>query len=138
MSVSMPTRTLPDYAKPRIKEVVLGVQTEPIKGLLTPHLGLFWNEVREAYPEVEVQAALEPEIERFGVPPVPPPQGFKVMERPETPRCWFIAKGGSELLQLQQDRLIHNWRKRADEDTYPRYPRVRESFRSALERLEAF
>ena len=52
-----------------------------------------------------------------------------------------MDKTGKELLQVQQDRLIWNWRKTSDEDTYPRYldhvrPRFVEHFDSFLNFLE--
>ena len=125
-------RTLPEYREPPVNEVVLGVQTEPLERLVAPFLGLFWQEIRAIYPKVEVQGALEPVVELFGLPTLVPTAGFRVMDKPETPRCWFITKDDTELVQLQQDRLIHNWRKRRSEDVYPRYPKLRETFAREL------
>lgn len=131
-------RSLPEYRNPPINEAVLGVQTEPIQRPLTPHLGLFWREIRERYPKAEVQPALDPAVEFFGLPKPAPLVGFRVLDKPETPRCWFITQDDTELVQLQQDRLIHNWRKRRPEDKYPRFPRLRETFERELRAWESF
>ena len=133
-----PSGPLPEYKNPPINEAVLGVQTEPIERPLTPYLGLFWREIRGTYPKAEVQPALDPAVEFFGLPKAAPFVGFRVMDRPETPRCWFVTEDDTELVQLQQDRLIHNWRKRRPEDPYPRFPQLRKSFESELRQWEAF
>jgi len=138
-SAESPREALPNYAHPPIAELVLGVQFEPLKDLLSPHIGLFWAEVRERFPNVQQQPALEPEIERFGVKQIQGAGGaFRVLDAPETPRCWFLDKTGSELIQLQQDRFIHNWRKRASSDPYPRYESIRGAFASECDRFVSF
>ena len=36
-------------------------------------------------------------------------------------------------MQIQQDRIVHNWRRREAEQEYPRYEAIRESFRLSAE-----
>jgi uncharacterized protein (TIGR04255 family) len=43
-------------------------------------------------------------------------------------RLWFQNESGTELLQVQPDRFVRNWRKQEDSDEYPRYKRLRELF----------
>lgn len=137
--MSQTLRTLPDFRDPPINEVVIGVQTDPIEKLTAPYLGLFWAGIRAEYPKTEEQPALEPVMERFGDrKPSGALPGFRILQKPETPRCWFISESDNELVQLQQDRLIHNWRKRQDGDRYPRYERIRESFRKEMELFRSF
>ena len=45
-----------------------------------------------------------------------------------TPRFWFEKADEPSLLQVQQDRIIHNWRKRERQPIYPRYEAIRRSF----------
>lgn len=53
-------------------------------------------------------------------------------------RCWYLAEDAHRLVQVQQDRLILNWR-RLDTDTeYPSYTTLREDFRRELDVLLAF
>src|SRR5262249_46225794 len=42
-------------------------------------------------------------------------------------------ESGDELLQVQQDRLVVNWRKGAENETYPRYESVLKRFLKSLE-----
>ncbi len=44
----------------------------------------------------------------------------------------------TELVQVQQDRFIHNWRKVGEGDAYPRYERLRERFRDEVSKFEEF
>jgi uncharacterized protein (TIGR04255 family) len=46
---------------------------------------------------------------------------------------WFLNDDGTELVQVQQDRFIRNWRKKEESDQYPRYHRLRDSFRKDFE-----
>jgi uncharacterized protein (TIGR04255 family) len=136
----MTTRSrLPEFDAPPVAEVVLGVQSAKLS-VTTPYLGIYWSEVREQYPDVEVHPALDPVIERFGSEPqtIGTPPGFRLMTKPETPRCWFVDKTGSRLIQLQEDRLIHNWRRVSEEEPYPHYSGIRETFSGEYQRLASF
>jgi uncharacterized protein (TIGR04255 family) len=42
--------SLPSFGKPPVIEVVCGVQFEPVEGLLAPHLGSFWDQIRSEFP----------------------------------------------------------------------------------------
>jgi uncharacterized protein (TIGR04255 family) len=54
-------------------------------------------------------------------------------------RFWFLRKDGDELIQFQQDRLLHNWRKIGDAtNEYPRYESMAARFRGELERLQDY
>jgi len=50
---------------------------------------------------------------------------------------WLTNKSGTELLQIQNDRFIHNWRKTGEGTTYPRYERLREEFIAEFERFSS-
>jgi uncharacterized protein (TIGR04255 family) len=134
---------LPDYDNPPINEVVLGVQADTLK-LTTPLIGLFWTLSRDVYPEFQVHPALDPVIELFGeemprtIGPGSRVPALRLLAQPETPRCWFIEESGSRLVQIQQDRLICNWRRVSNDERYPRYSAVREMFVGEYARLEGF
>jgi uncharacterized protein (TIGR04255 family) len=99
---------------------------------------LYWASLRDRFPQVEVQPAIDPVVERFDQPPQPGGPGFSVSDRPETPRCWFLDDKGNRLVQLQEDALFRNWRKVSDADEYPRYEGLRDEFEGELARLDAF
>jgi uncharacterized protein (TIGR04255 family) len=120
---------LPDFSKPPVVETLLSAQFDPISGLRTAHFGLYWGEIRHRFPKTEEHGELPSVIERE------PEKGqpvvgiqFQALETPPTPRFWFINEEGTELIQLQRDRFIKNWRKTGEGAIYPRYEQVRGGF----------
>lgn len=128
---------LPDFDRPPVVEVAIGVQFEPV-ALSTPHLGLLWQGFRERLPRIEEKPPLDPVVERFGVRPRPSPPKFTLLEQPPPNRAWFLNEAGDELIQVQRDRLIFNWRKVDDGVGYPRYEAVESSFFAAYETFTKF
>jgi uncharacterized protein (TIGR04255 family) len=63
---------------------------------------------------------------------------FETLLVPPVPRFWFETEDGTHLVQVQQDRFIHNWRERQPGDRYPRYDKLRVRFRREVERFETF
>lgn len=127
------TRNLPDFERPPLAEVALSVQFEPLEQLRTPQIGLLWNEFRQRFPKTEEHAPLDSEFERFGIPRVTLPQvRMQMLETLPVPRVWFLNDVGTELIQVQQDRFVHNWRKVGEGDAYPRYERLRQTFQTEL------
>ncbi len=53
-------------------------------------------------------------------------------------RQWLISADGTRLVQVQQDRLVVNWRKIAEEDAYPRYGILRDELRRVAEAFQAY
>jgi uncharacterized protein (TIGR04255 family) len=129
--------SFPTFMTPPVVETVLGVEFRPLAGWTVAHFGLFWQEVRSEYPVVESKPPLGSMVERFGREAWVPqgPQLEVVMAEPPA-RCWYISSEGGQLLQLQRDRLLHNWRKAGD--PYPRYPETRQRFASMWDRFLMF
>jgi len=120
---------LPDFSNPPVVETVLSVQFDRLATVHSAHFGLYWNEIQERFPKTEERGELPPAVERQPE-LLAPGVGiqFEALEAPPTPRFWFINEDGTELIQLQRDRFIKNWRKVGEGDKYPRYERVREGF----------
>jgi len=120
---------LPDFSNPPVVETVLSVQFDRLSAARTAHFGLYWNEVRERFPKTEEQIELPPAIERL---PGLSRQGFGIqfeaLQAPPTPRFWFANQAGTELIQVQRDRFIKNWRKVGGDEQYPRHEHVRDGF----------
>jgi uncharacterized protein (TIGR04255 family) len=131
---------LPDFANPPVSEVALSLQFEPLKGLTGPVLGLLWGSFKSDYPKVEEHPTLEPVIERFGTDlPIPKVHfQFQVLEAAPPMRVWFLNEAETELVQVQQDRFVHNWRKVTDTEQYPRYSSLRSKFLVEYEKFERF
>lgn len=124
---------LPDFGRPPVNEVVLSVQFEPLGPLLSYHLGEFWQSIRSKYPKAEVHPPIDSTFERLG-PPIFRPPGVQIefAQAPLASRLWLLNEGGTELMQIQQDRFVHNWRKVLGDEAYPRYEHVRDGFRDEL------
>jgi uncharacterized protein (TIGR04255 family) len=130
---------LPDFESPPVVETVLSAQFQPLSQMRAAHFGLFWNQVRSRYPKTEERPALDPVVERFPE-PVRRRLGvqFPILAAPPLPRFWFVHQNDNELLQVQTDRFIKNWRKSGEGDAYPRYKRVKEWFEQDFKEFQDF
>jgi uncharacterized protein (TIGR04255 family) len=123
-------------ARPPVSEVVLGVQfTEAVVDLdvlarfgLSTHGELHGREQHEPLASVHETFAPTPAPRRIQLMVVP---GFVL------PRAWFISADERQLVQLQGDRLVFNWRRMAPDDRYPRYSELRSVFEGHLATLRA-
>ena len=118
----MPTNLTPSFKHPPVIERVLGVHFAPIEKWGVPHLGLFWRGLRDEYPTFSVQPPIASVEEmRSRVVQLDLTGGADI-------RCWFVSEADDELIQLQRDRFLLNWRRRESCD-YPRYStRLRNTF----------
>lgn len=129
---------LPDYERPPVIEVVCGIQYAPMKDFRATTFGLFWQTIRADYVTVEEVAPLSPVIEPLTSAPAPALAKLEFFDSPPLPRLFFLHREHEWLLQLQQDRFLHNWRKENEEDVYPRYPTIYGMFWDAWERFLSF
>jgi uncharacterized protein (TIGR04255 family) len=53
-------------------------------------------------------------------------------------RVWYLTETGDQLVQVQPDRLVHNWRRTSLEEPYPRYETLRPAFAAEAELLLEF
>jgi len=129
----------PDFSDPPVVEVALSVQFDALDKLRTPQLGLLWQEFRDRFPVTEEHVPLDTVIERFGASRARKGTArIEMLESPPVARCWFLNNAGTELIQAQQDRFVHNWRKAGTEVLYPRYDHLRNTFEAELRRFEKF
>jgi uncharacterized protein (TIGR04255 family) len=135
IATPMSGSVLPVFEAPPLVEVALGVQFAPVPALRPIELGPLRDQWRPDYPIVQEVTPLPPQIESEA--PGLPTVQFMVGGAPQT-RLWFSNEAQSELVQLQQDRLIANWRQTPQDSVYPRYDAVRALFSSRLEDLESF
>ena len=124
---------LPDFDAPPVIEVVLSVQFERLADLRIPHLGLLWTKFSDAFPHFEDRAPLSHVIETFGLRQAPK-LALQLISRDQAPqvRCWFVNEARTELVQVQTDRFVHNWRKVGESvkegEQYRRYEYIRKQF----------
>lgn len=129
---------LPDFGKPPLNEVVLGVQFVPPVGYQQIHAGEVWSLYRDEYPIVEEQPPLPPQFETFGA-PQPSQLRIGFVAGSQHDRFWFLSENREQLIQFQNDRLLHNWRKIGDgTNPYPRFESMIQKFEGELHKLEQF
>lgn len=139
-SVTPGQEPLPEFDNPPVVETVLSVQFEVLPLVRTAHLGLLWNEYRDAFPTTEERPPLNQVIEQFPETPVAR-AGLRLqaLDHQPVPRLWFTKQGGNEMIQVQNDRFIKNWRKEGEGAQYPRYEKtIRPNFDRDYHRFRAF
>jgi uncharacterized protein (TIGR04255 family) len=129
---------LPDFKRPPIYELVLSIQFAQTN-LRNIDIGSIWRLFRNQYSTVEEHPPLAPVFEKYGLPSaqLEVPQ-FIISTTPGVLRYWFVSADGNELLQVQADRLIHNWRQASPKATYPRYEPLRARFEREVRKIEKF
>jgi uncharacterized protein (TIGR04255 family) len=126
MLTEVTTSKPPVFDRPPVEEVALGVYFNPIAALDSIRLGLLWERWRDRYPHVEEQPALPPLVpEAFDRPSLSQTIFFG---QPAFPRVWYQSQGRDQLVQVQRDRLVHNWRHLAATQQYPHYDELRPRF----------
>lgn len=128
--------SLPEYEKPPLAEVICGTTYKPLDKFVASHMGILWGQFQPDYPKVEELAPLSSPIEIFQGQQIPTELEFTTV--PPLPRQRFTSKDGNNVIQIQRDRFIFNWRKVNQDDSYPRYLKVIESFEEKLSIFENF
>ncbi len=125
---------LPDFTKPPLDEVVLGVQFAPVPTYTSVNSRDVWELFRTEFPDVEEHPLLQQQFETFGGSNLQPVFQFQVGS-PVGNRLWFISKQKNHLLQFQSDRFLANWRKSPNPNPYPRFESISEAFERNLNTL---
>ncbi len=98
------------FDNPPVNEVVMSTYfNPPLSNFRNEHVGLFWERIRGEFPIVRQQLPVGVGLEIAAEEPSP------------MPRYWFIAENDINLIQIQKNAFMFNWRRR-DED-YPRFHR---------------
>jgi uncharacterized protein (TIGR04255 family) len=126
---------LPEFDNPPVGEVAVGVQFLPVPGLQGLALAPLRDLWRQSYPRTQEQAPLVPAIE--GAPPLLPQLQLRMVQAPSV-RVWFLSDDDTELVQLQPDRLLVNWRSGEAPAPYPRYRHMRQVFAQCFSDLDRF
>ncbi len=107
----MATGPIPSFGTPPLTEVAFGVQFAALP-LQTRHVGQFWTEIKEQYPLTQ------------DFPPVPnvgEETGVSFLVMPPLRRAFFATSTTEFVIQLQEARFHHNWRKLSPSVVYPRF-----------------
>lgn len=129
-------KSLPEYKKPPVIEVVCGVQFEEIKSLQSVHYGEFWQRIKRDYPKTEDMPPLREIFESKEA--LAPSVQLEAFEMPPLRRIFFVDNTDNYLLQMQPTRFLANWRKRSETDEYPRFSKAYDRFINGLNEFESF
>ncbi|HIJ67839.1 MAG TPA: TIGR04255 family protein, partial [Planctomycetes bacterium] len=120
---------LPGYNKPPVNEVVIGVQFDKLKKFTAVHPGLYWQRIKDRYPQCSFHPPIAPLKETFeSTRDLSVKKHLQLSSTPPLPRCWFLDGSGNQLVQLQPERFLHNWRKVTGKESYPRYNTILPEF----------
>lgn len=138
----------PHFQKPPVVETVLSVQFDRLNDFRIVHFGLLWQRIGEQFPVIEEQPPLPPFRELFGTQlklPLEHLTQWSLTPQVQLPRTLYrkeIAQtesAGSEMIQVQPDRFIHNWaRPGADKQFYPTYRVNRGRFLETFNKFSQF
>jgi uncharacterized protein (TIGR04255 family) len=124
------------YDQPPVTEVACSVLFNSIDEILTSHIGLLWGLFQPEYPFSDDVVPIAPRIELFGNPVIE--TEVELNNVPALPRVWFISSDETRIIQIQRDRLIHNWRKLGSDSEYPRYDSIIQAFQEHLSTFDTF
>lgn len=135
--ISRSQDSLPDFEDPPVIEVAASIQFTAIPALDAARLGVLWLRFRDRYPRTEVQPAL-PRVVESEAAPISRPFEISVMGAFPSPRLWFLTEDSTRLVQVQNDRLVVNWRRLESDAPYPHYPVIRQELTAAFDGLIGF
>lgn len=127
--LKMSATPLPKFGNPPVVEVALSILFEPLERFKSAHVGRLWERIKDQFPATEDQPELPYSIEEPTA-PAPLPR-LELMDRPRV-RTWFQNADGTQLLQVQHNRIAYNWKRGAASEPYPSYEAVEKGFRKLL------
>ena len=125
------TGRTPDFKRPPVVEVAISVHFDELGGFQPVHFGMLYDRLKDRYPKTEYHPPVGPTIELFdtkGAPNV----AFRFDTSLPVGRCWYLNEAGTELLQVQPDRVTLNWRKLDTDAAYPHYDALKVRFEREL------
>lgn len=125
------------FSKPPVTELVFDISFRLPRRMQTAHVGAFWSIIRGDFPSASDKAPVPP----MQVPPRPGQlveTNIEVSDVPPLRRTWFEDTEKRELIQLQDDRFIYNWRRKGLDDPYLGYDSIQPLFERRLVALQKF
>ena len=106
----------------------MSIQFEPPRGLNAAHLGAFWMTQRHDLPNVRTLQPIPSVQDDFGGVGqwLPPSLQFALNTEPDC-RFQMVSADEQWMCQLQRNRIVVNWRRRAEH--YPRFGATWQRFR---------
>jgi uncharacterized protein (TIGR04255 family) len=121
-----------DLRKPPVVETSLGCFFAGIEGWNILHFGALWEKFRTKYPNVEFPPPLIQNVE------LPLTIRFSPGDSVIPIRALFTDQLKTQLVQLQTNLFLHNWRKRDENPTYEHYDHILPLFKEDWEVFTSF
>lgn len=122
------------FKSPPVVEVAMGIIFEPIPAMAQAHFGEFFSRLRRNPNYSSFTTVDQPPLDHV----IRGPQGntttVPFSNLPRLRRSWFFGESSNILLQLQNDRLVQNWR--GDYRTYPGFPDLLSQFHDNFKILQ--
>jgi uncharacterized protein (TIGR04255 family) len=109
----------PDFENPPVVETSAGFHFAPIQGWTILHYGLLWDKVVGRYQKHE----FNPPVMGLGEITVDPAKGFANLPV----RVSFVDSSNTNLVQVQNNFILHNWRRSDPLSLYQHYTVTRNS-----------
>ena len=127
------------FDRPPIIEVACGITFALPKPLKSAHIGLYWSRLVGEFPRCEDATPIAMIVEGQGsLDTAEINLQFEQVSLPPMRRAWLINEEGTNLLQLQDDRFLFNWKRTSDNFSYPSYSLIVTSFRLQWARYVEF
>jgi len=112
------------FKNPPIHELVIGARFDPpLLTLRSEHIGLLWQELREDFPTVQQHPPLgQPDVSADEFLPMP--------------RFWLLSEEQDNLIQVQKNGFMLNWRKGVS--SHPHFSGLKPEFDRYFDTFAAF
>lgn len=113
-----------DYERPPVVETAFALLFPPVKGWTVFHLGLLWGRLRKRYAHAEARlptGSVQLDDLNLKLGPDIHLESFPL-------RSWFIDAPNNQLLQVQSNAFIRNWRALEAEHKYIHYSDLKPLF----------
>lgn len=121
----------PEFETPPVVETALGVRFLPIEGLsLSVHAGQLLRRYEGKFDRLELKPPIGTELQ------ICIGQQAGAFNLPI--RCWFVNADGSQLVQVQEDLFIRNWRATGEKVEYQHYASISPLFKRDWQLFNAF
>jgi len=131
---------LPSFRNPPLIETAVSVLFKPIPSLSNAQLSLIWNDkFRTDFPKTLDAEPITAQAESFSPNPLPMARlpKFRFATGESASRLQMVAEDDQEMIQIQNGRLVYNWRRMSD-GKYPRWENLQPRFLTAWNKFLEF
>lgn len=122
--MSEPTN-LVQFDNAPVVEMLAGLYFTRVAGWDLLDFGLLWQKLVSRYSQHEFKTPIVGDVAQLG-------QIAAALQKQDLGnfpvRCWYIDNEQAQLLQVQDNCVIHNWRKVQNAEAYPGYDQIRSRF----------